>query len=68
MAPVARVGVSVTADLYCEGFELYQYETAEVPHGFETPAYRLTAPDGTWRNVSAGKLKDALDRLFEECA
>lgn len=55
-------------DIYCEGWELYQYETQEVPEGFETPAFRLTAPDDTWRNVSADKLKDALDRLFEESA
>lgn len=55
-------------DLYCEGWALYQYETHEVPQGFETPAYRLTSPDNVQRNVSADKLKEVLDRLFEECA
>jgi hypothetical protein len=54
--------------IYCDGFELYQYDTHEVPHGFESPCYRLTAPDGVWRSVSADKMKDALDRLFEESA
>ena len=56
------------ADIYCDGWELYQYETDEVPQGFETPCYRLTAPDGHWRSVNAAKLKDALDQLFEESA
>jgi hypothetical protein len=54
--------------IYCEGFELYQYDTDDVQVGFLSPCYRLTAPDGTGRNVSADRLKDALEWLFEESA
>jgi hypothetical protein len=55
--------------LTLEGWELYQSESSdEVPQGFLLPCYLLTAPDGTERTVSADKMRDALDRLFEESA
>jgi len=71
---VACVGVSVKRKLKvetvrCEGWALYQYPDEVTPIGFTPPAYRLTCPSGaTSRTVSADKLTDALDRLFEECA
>lgn len=51
-----------------DGWDLLEYASHEIPGGFLLPTYRLVAPDGHWRNVSADKLTDALDRLFEECA
>lgn len=56
----------MTDAIYCDGWELYQYSENEVPPGFEPPCYRLTTPGGeTQRNVSADKLANALDELFE---
>lgn len=54
--------------IYCEGWELYQYESSEVPDGFETNAYRLAYESGQYVDVSADKLKEAFSRLFAELA
>lgn len=55
--------------LNVDGYELYQYEREDaLPQGFLYSVFRLEAPDGTQRTVSADKMKDALDRLFEESA